>query len=108
MHELSLFNNDGFGIKWSTKVDMPLNKDDPVDMGSRITPTAFLQRGKTPPPNEYPRYDTKQSAAETLVMLELWGMRDILSLPSLPGPLWLRTVAPDKVLSMGQIELLDI
>ena len=26
-------------------------------------------------------------------------------LPSLPGPLWSRVVAPDRVLSMGQIEL---
>ena len=35
-------------------------------------------------------------------MLELWGMQ---STPSLPGPLWPGVVAPDKVLSMGQIEL---
>ena len=26
-------------------------------------------------------------------------------LPSLPGPLWPEVVAPDKVLSMGQIQL---
>ena len=38
-------------------------------------------------------------------MLELWGMRSTPSLPSLPGPLWLGVVAPDRVLSMGQIEL---
>ena len=29
-------------------------------------------------------------------MLELWGMRSIPSLPSLPGPLCPRVVAPDK------------
>ena len=38
-------------------------------------------------------------------MLELWGMRSNPSLPSLPGPLWHGVVAPDRVLSMGQIEL---
>ena len=38
-------------------------------------------------------------------MLELWGMQSIPSLPSLPGPLRPGVVAPDRVLSMGQIEL---
>ena len=38
-------------------------------------------------------------------MLELWGMRTTLSLPALPCQLWPDVVAPDKVLSMGQIEL---
>ena len=38
-------------------------------------------------------------------MLELWGMKSILSLPSLPGPLWLGVVASDRVLSIGQREL---
>ena len=37
--------------------------------------------------------------------MELWGMRSILSLPSLPVPLWPGVVAPDRVLSMGQIKL---
>ena len=32
-------------------------------------------------------------------------MRSTLSLPSLPGPLWSEVVAPDRALSMGQIEL---
>ena len=40
-------------------------------------------------------------------MLELWGMRSTSSLPLLPGPLWSRLVAPDRVLSMDQIELFD-
>ena len=38
-------------------------------------------------------------------MPELWRMRSTPSLPSLPGPLWPGVVAPDRVLSMGQIEL---
>ena len=38
-------------------------------------------------------------------MLKLWEMWSTPSLPSLPGLLWLRVVAPDRVLSMGQIEL---
>ena len=51
-----------------------------------------------PPPNERPRYDTKQSDGEVPVMLGLWGMRSTLSLPLLPGPLWPSVVAPDRVL----------
>ena len=38
-------------------------------------------------------------------MLEFWGMWSTPSLLSLPGPLWPGVVAPDRVLSMGQIEL---
>ena len=38
-------------------------------------------------------------------MLELWGMLSTPLLPLLPGPLWVEVVAPDRVLSMGQIEL---
>ena len=56
-------------------------------------------------PNEYPGHDTKQSDGKVPVILELWGMRSALSLPSLPGLLWLRVLAPGRVLSMGQIEL---
>ena len=32
-------------------------------------------------------------------------MQSIPSLPSLPGPLWPRVVAPDRVQPMGRIEL---
>ena len=39
--------------------------------------------------------------------LGLWGMRSISSLPSFPGPLCPRVVTPDRVLSMGQIELVN-
>ena len=56
-------------------------------------------------PNECPGHDTKQSDGEVPVMLELWGMLGTSSLPSLPGPLWPGVLAPDKVLSMSQIEL---
>ena len=38
-------------------------------------------------------------------MLELWGIRSTPSLPLLPGPLRPGVVVPDRVLSMGQIEL---
>ena len=55
-----------------------------------------------------PGYGTKQSDGEAPVMLELWGMHSNISLPLLPGPLWPGVVAPDRVLSMGQIELFDI
>ena len=55
--------------------------------------------------NECPGYDTRQSDGEVSVMLELWGMQSAPSLPSLPGPLWPGVIAPDRVLSMGQIEL---
>ena len=41
-------------------------------------------------------------------MLEFLGMRSNLSLPLLPGPLCPGVLAPDRVLSMGQIELFDI
>ena len=50
-------------------------------------------------------YDTKQSDGKALVNLKLWGMWSSPSSPSLPGPLWLGLVAPDWVLSVGQIEL---
>ena len=67
------------------------------------TPTASLQRGKTPTPYECPGYDTKQSDGKVPVMLELWEMWSTRSLLLLPGPLWLVVVAPDRVLSIGQI-----
>ena len=41
-------------------------------------------------------------------MQELWGMRSTLSLSSFPGPFLSEVVAPDKVLSMGQIEPFEI
>ena len=38
-------------------------------------------------------------------MLELWGMWSTPLVPLLPGPLWPKVLAPDRILSMGQIEL---
>ena len=67
----------------------------PSQLGLLNTPTASLQRGKTPP-NKCPWYDTKQSDGEVPVILELWGMQSTPSLPSLPGLFWLGMVAPAK------------
>ena len=41
-------------------------------------------------------------------MLRFWGMGSTPSLPSLPGLLLLGVVAPDKDLSIGQLELFDV
>ena len=38
-------------------------------------------------PNACPQYDTKKFDGEAPVMLELWEMQNIFSLPSLRGPL---------------------
>ena len=76
-----------------------------VGWGCRIHQRHFC-RGVWPPPNECPGYDTKQSGGDVPVMLlELWGMQSTPSLSSLPGPPWPGVVAPDRALSMGQIEL---
>ena len=50
-------------------------------------------------------YAIKQFDGKASVMLELWGMQSTPLLPSPPGPLWPGVVAPDRVLSMSQIEL---
>ena len=57
--------------------------------------------------NECPDGDTKKSDDEAPV-LEVWRVWSTSSLPSLPGPLWPGVVVPDRVLSIGQIELFDI
>ena len=67
----------------------------PVSWGCRIH-RLLLCRGVSPPPNECPGYDAKQSEGEVLAMLELWGMQSTPSLPLLPGSLWPGIVAPDK------------
>ena len=48
---------------------------------------------------------TKQSDGGALVMLKLWEMRSSHLLSSLSNPLKSGVVAPDRVPSMGQIEL---
>ena len=59
-------------------------------------------------PNECPGYEIKKSEGKAPVMMELWGMWSSPSLLSLSALLWPRVAAPDRVLSMGQIELFDI
>ena len=63
-----------------------------------------LSREATPP-IECPVYDSKLSHGAVPVMMEFWGMWGTISLSSLPGPLCPGVVTPDRVLSMGQIEL---
>ena len=63
---------------------------------------------KTPTPNEFPVYDTKQSNGVAPVMQELWGMWSTPSLPLLPGPFWPRLVATVTIISMSLVELFDI
>ena len=60
-----------------------------------------------PPPEQVSWYDTWQSDGVATVMLEFWGMQRAPLLPLLPGPLWLGEIAPDRVLSIGQIEIFD-
>ena len=59
-------------------------------------------------PNECPGYDIKQSDGKDPVVLEFWGMRSTPLLPLHLDPFSPRMVAPVKVLSKNQIELLDI
>ena len=65
-------------------------------------------KGYPTSPNKCPGYETKQSDGEASAMLELWGMQSTFSLQLRSGPLWPEVVAPDRVLSMGQIELFVI
>ena len=70
--------------------------------------TASLQRGKNAAtPNKCPGYDNKHSDCEAPV-LEPWVIWSASSLLLFPGSLWSEMVAPDRVLFIGQIELLDI
>ena len=74
-----------------------------VSWGCGIHQLLFC-RGVRPPPNECPGYDTK-SDGEIPVMLKLLMIQSTPSLPLLLGIPWAGVVAPDRVLSMGQIEL---
>ena len=65
-------------------------------------------RGVRPPSaNECSVYISKQSGSEGSI-LELWGMWSTHSLPLIQGPLWPGVVAYNRVLSMGQIDLVDV
>ena len=75
------------------------NMNLPSKLGPFNTPTAPLQRSKTPP-NECCGYDNKQFNGAAPVILELWEMQTTFSLPLLPGPLWLGIVASDRAISM--------
>ena len=83
-------------------------ENNPVSWGCRIH-RLHLSREKDPSHNESSGYDTKQSnGGGRPVMLKLWEMQSAHSLLSLPCILWLGVVVPDRVLSIGQIELFDI
>ena len=60
-------------------------------------------RGGLPNSKKYPGNDTEKSDGKSPA-LEIRGMWSTPSLPSLPGPLWPKVEAPDRILSMGQIE----
>ena len=76
-----------------------------VSWGYRIH-WLHLCRGVTSPPQQVPSwYDIKQSDGKASIILKLWGMWSNPWLPSLPGPLWLGVVVPERVQSIGQIEL---
>ena len=66
------------------------------------------------PSNKCPGCGTKQSDCEAPIILELWGMwstggriRGFPSFSLLPGSFWPSVVTPNRVLSRGQIELID-
>ena len=52
--------------------------------------------------SECPGYDTKKSDIDAPVILKLWGMRSIRSVP-----IWTGVTAPNSVLSKSQIERFD-
>ena len=78
----------------------------PVSWGCRIHQLHLCREKNSF--NECPAYDTKQSDGEAPVILELWRMWSTPLLPLLPGALWSGVVAPERVLSVGQIEVFDI
>ena len=59
-----------------------------------------------PPKGDYPVYDTK---LHLVVRLKFFRFREyeVLSLPLLPGPLWLEVIVP-KVTFMDQTDLFKI
>ena len=65
--------------------------------------TASLQKGKTLPDDECPGYDIKASDGEAPA-LEIWEIRYTPSLPLLLGPFLTRVKAPERILSVDQIE----
>ena len=84
-------------IKIFKKFWFSLVINQPNQLELKNTLTASLQRGKTSL-IECPWYDTKQSDAEGLAMLEVLGMWSTPSVPSPLGSLWPGVIAPDMVL----------
>ena len=72
----------------------------PVGWGCRIH-RQHLCRGVKTPPDECPGFAAKQSDGKAPVLLKLWGIRRILSLPLLRGSLRPGVVTPDRALLMG-------
>ena len=72
----------------------------PVGWGCRIHHLLYCRGVR-----HLPTSDTKKYDGEVPVILKLWGMRSTPSLPLLLGLLWPGVVAPDRGLSMRQIEL---
>ena len=81
--------------------------DSSVDCGCRIHRLHFCREVR-PLPNECPVYNTRQSDDKAPVMQQFWGLWSTPSLPSLPGQLWPRVLAPGRVLLLGHIEMFDI
>ena len=76
-------------------------------MGLQNTMTASLQSGKTSPLPKSVLFVILNNLM-VAVILELWGKCSTPSMPLLPGTLWPGVVAPDRILSMGQIKLFNI
>ena len=89
--QIDLFKNDSYTM------------DDPVGWSCRIHRLHPCRGVRLP--RRVSWYDAQQSDGEAPVILELCDMQSTPLLPSLPSPLWFGVVAPDRVLSMGQIEL---
>ena len=66
-----------------------------------------MQMGKTLPTSVLDMTE-KQTDSETLVIPKVWGIQSTPSLPLIPSPLLFKVVAPDRVLSMTQIEQFDM
>ena len=66
----------------------------------------FFADGQDPSPTSVLYMTLNNLMMNSPVMLELWGIQSTPSFPSSLSPLWPGVgVAPDRVLSMGQIEL---
>ena len=79
----------------------------PICWGCRIH-RLRLRRRVRHPANECPGYDIKPSDSEAPVTLDRWRIRSTPTLTSLTGPFWPGVGAPNRVLSKGQIEVLEI